>query len=287
MIETVRFWIDDVNCNGTESRLVDCEFEGYGVDSCNYGISLWCVEDEINGTQGALRLADSSWDNTFIKGRLEVFNGAWGTVCNTGFGIIDAAVACRELGYWDGGARVNYDYGNADGTGPIWMKDVDCTGKEQSLVDCPFSGFGNTRNCYHYDDIHITCRMEMPEPPVSPQGDLRLGDMVTGNNDVRGRLELFNKGQWGTICNYYYNSNFSDREAAVACKQLGYSPVGASVISNSGIGIGSGPIWSRDAICVGTEDYLVHCHLDGLDSPTGADCYHDYDVAIRCNLSED
>ncbi|VDI20491.1 Hypothetical predicted protein [Mytilus galloprovincialis] len=35
------------------------------------------------------------------KGRLEIYHeGKWGTICNRGFDHVDAAVACRQLGYW-------------------------------------------------------------------------------------------------------------------------------------------------------------------------------------------
>lgn len=46
---------------------------------------------------GDLRLTESAHEN---DGRLDIyFNGTWGTVCDYDFDDIDAAVACRQLGY--------------------------------------------------------------------------------------------------------------------------------------------------------------------------------------------
>ena len=34
-------------------------------------------------------------------GRLEIYlNNEWGTVCSNSFGVADAEVACRQLGYY-------------------------------------------------------------------------------------------------------------------------------------------------------------------------------------------
>ncbi len=48
---------------------------------------------------GDLRLVNSTSINT-PAGRLEIFlTGVWGTVCSDGFGLTEARVACRQLGY--------------------------------------------------------------------------------------------------------------------------------------------------------------------------------------------
>ena len=49
-------------------------------------------------TTGDLRLADGSSN----AGRLEIYvREEWGTVCSDDFDLIDAMVACRQLGFSD------------------------------------------------------------------------------------------------------------------------------------------------------------------------------------------
>ena len=48
---------------------------------------------------GELRFVNLT--HTFSSaGRLEIYlNGKWGTICDDGFGIEDATLACNQLGY--------------------------------------------------------------------------------------------------------------------------------------------------------------------------------------------
>jgi deleted-in-malignant-brain-tumors protein 1 len=50
---------------------------------------------------GDLRLVKGTVsDPSFSFGRLEIFiNGVWGTICDDYFDLIDAYVACKQLGY--------------------------------------------------------------------------------------------------------------------------------------------------------------------------------------------
>ena len=42
------------------------------------------------------------------------------------------------------------------GTGPILLDDVQCSGNETSLIQCPHAGVG-VHNRYHYEDAGVQC----------------------------------------------------------------------------------------------------------------------------------
>ena len=100
-----------------------------------------------------VRIVDGSSNN---EGRVEVYyNGTWGTVCDDSWDISDARVVCRQLGFPDAGAA--YQSGRVrDGTGQIWLDDVNCRGYESSLSSCTHSGWGS-HNCLHSEDAGVRC----------------------------------------------------------------------------------------------------------------------------------
>ncbi|XP_016044372.1 macrophage receptor MARCO isoform X1 [Erinaceus europaeus] len=88
------------------------------------------------------------------RGRAEVFyNGAWGTICDDDWDNSDATVFCRMLGYTTGTAIYNV----GAGTGNIWLDNVGCQGREDSLWDCHSNGWGS-HNCNHGEDAGVSCR---------------------------------------------------------------------------------------------------------------------------------
>ena len=96
-------------------------------------------------------------------GRVEVYanstegldNAEWGTICDDSWDIQDARVVCHQLGYPDAvAAPLSAYYGQ--GTGPIWLDDVQCLGTESDLFACVHNGFGN-HNCEHDKDASVEC----------------------------------------------------------------------------------------------------------------------------------
>uniref|UniRef100_A0A2K6FN03 SRCR domain-containing protein n=1 Tax=Propithecus coquereli TaxID=379532 RepID=A0A2K6FN03_PROCO len=115
---------------------------------------MWLL---VAGTQGVndgdMRLADGGAAN---QGRVEIFyRGQWGTVCDNLWDLTDASVVCRALGF----ENATEALGRAafgQGTGPVMLDEVECTGTEPSLADCKSLGWLKS-NCRHERDAGVVC----------------------------------------------------------------------------------------------------------------------------------
>ncbi|XP_026166473.1 lysyl oxidase homolog 3B isoform X1 [Mastacembelus armatus] len=119
--------------------------------------------------------------------------------------------------------------------------------------------------------------MTTPKPSASPQPQIerlrvRLAGFPRKHNE--GRIELFHKGEWGTIC----DDDFSISNANVLCRQLGF--VSATGWTHSAkYGKGQGKIWLDNVLCNGGEKSIEFCKSRGWGN---SDCTHDEDAGVVC-----
>ena len=100
-----------------------------------------------------VRLVNGS---TEYEGRVEVYhNGEWGTVCDDGWDLNDAQVVCNQLGF-NGAAAVRHGAFYGQGSGRIWLNNLNCTGTEITFENCSPRGWG-IGNCSHSEDAGMKC----------------------------------------------------------------------------------------------------------------------------------
>ncbi|XP_053957246.1 uncharacterized protein LOC128862566 isoform X1 [Anastrepha ludens] len=240
-------------------------------------------------------------------GRIEVkILGKWGYVCDDKFGLRDAEVVCRELGFKLGVSEVRgYSYYPPTAVDVSFaMDEVDCRGDESSLRECNFKGWG-VSNCGPDEVVGVVCKvpqLKCPNnywlcstsqeciPPAfvcdhtpdcadkSDESDNICNSPVKyrlegGRSSNEGRLEVRYRGEWGTVC----DDDFGLKEAQVMCNSMGF--YGLPTIVKSIYGPGSGPIWLDQVSCYGNETSLDQCsHWTWGEH----NCNHTEDVGLKC-----
>ncbi|NWY08036.1 C163A protein, partial [Nothoprocta ornata] len=152
------------------------------------------------------------------------------------------------------------------GSGPIWLDDVNCLGTEGALSQCRFRPWGQN-NCNHGEDAGVVCS------DASSTAEIQVR-LVKGPNRCAGRVEVLHNDQWGTVC----DDNWNLRHAKVVCRQLGCGTA-VSTPAEAHFGKGSDPIWLDGVECTGAEATLAECHLNtwGIH-----DCSHEEDAGVVC-----
>ena len=177
------------------------------------------------------------------SGRVEVLvEGEWGTVCDDRFGLTDANVICRMLGYPRAvTSRAKAYYGA--GTGKIWIDSLECKGDEDSIFECKMNKLGD-HDCEHKEDAGVECYREVPRRPVSMPVRLSCPyDMPCSKNKstkrgpepdecnpsvhVEGVVEVFYNEMWQLIS----TEGWDDKDISVVCGDLGY-PLGFGTVSD-------------------------------------------------------
>lgn len=221
------------------------------------------------------------------EGRLEVLHqGQWGTVCDDDFGLQEATVACRQLGFeaaltWAHSAK----YGQ--GEGPIWLDNVRCVGTESSLDQCGSNGWG-VSDCSHSEDVGVVCHpkrqrgyfSEKVSNALGPQGrrleEVRLKPILASAKRrlpvTEGAVEVKYEGHWRQVCDQGWTMNNS----RVVCGMLGFPsevPVNNPYYRKvwnlklkdpksrlKGL-TSKNSFWIHRVNCLGTEPHMANCQV--------------------------
>ncbi|KAM7053366.1 neurotrypsin [Acridotheres tristis] len=260
--------LDEVQCTGNELSIEQCPKSSWRQHNCGHkedaGVSCTPLTD------GALRLAGGKGSH---EGRLQVYHtGQWGTVCDDGWTELNTQVVCWQLGFKYGkSAGMEKESYSEGSSGPIWLDDVICSGKETNLLQCSRREWGK-HDCSHEEDVTLICHPENDSHRRSLGPPIRLMD---GENKKEGRVEIFINGQWGTIC----DDGWSDKDAAVVCRQLGYKgPARARTMAY--FGEGKGPIHVDNVKCTGHERSLADCIKQDIGTHN---CRHSEDAGVICD----
>ncbi|XP_046565731.1 neurotrypsin-like [Haliotis rubra] len=260
---TGKIWLDDVRCDGSELMLSSCNHRQWGDHDCTHDEDVGIICDERSSR---VKLTPG-----YSNGLLHVHHaGTWGTVCDDGFGQVEASVVCRTLGYQSGRVKVE--------TVPLtamtmWLDDVACSIKNIHLLDCKHGAWGKT-DCGNDEAVAVEC-FSFPE-------GFSAARLVPNTNQrsqgAQGILELYYKQQWGRVC----NTGFGAEEAAVVCRMLGYVSKASSVML---VNVTSPWPMILDRVqCIGTEPSLNDCvHYPWNETS----CSSMSAVGVRCPTVDD
>ncbi|XP_061788771.2 lysyl oxidase homolog 2A-like isoform X1 [Nerophis lumbriciformis] len=231
------------------------------------------------------------------EGRVEVlYKGQWGTVCDDDFSIYAAQVVCRELGFVDAVSwSPSSKYGR--GEGPIWLDNLDCSGREKSLAQCRSNGFGVT-DCKHSEDVGVACNQQrIPgfkfirnQANSEEQGvpvlveDVRIRATYSHRKRIpitEGFLEVKDAGKWRQIC----NEDWTEMNSRVICGMYGFP--GEKRFNNKPYKLlakrRKKNFWGFSVNCTGNEADLSDCKLGReIELKGNSTCAKGMPVVLSC-----
>uniref|UniRef100_A0A8D2HE91 SRCR domain-containing protein n=1 Tax=Urocitellus parryii TaxID=9999 RepID=A0A8D2HE91_UROPR len=248
-------WLDEVNCTGEEAHVWQCPSQGWGQHNCRHKADAGVICSEFL----ALRLVSKDQE---CAGWLEVFyNNTWGSVCHSPMEAVTLSVICRQLGCGDT-ETLNSSVPLREGSRPRWVDEIQCRKTDTSLWQCPSDPW-KQRSCSAKEEAYIMCSGNRPKscPGTVPCTDKEKLLLRGGDSECSGRVEVWHKGTWGTVC----DDSWSLAEAEVVCQQLGCGSA-LDAPGEAAFGPGNGSIWLDEVYTLGQSD-----------------CKHEEDAGVRCS----
>lgn len=141
---TGQIWMDELACSGSEKRLAECTFTGWGAHDCSHKedagvkcdpkptthnitalpLRVSCPPNAGEGSCSACSTSTSSkcFPHIAVQGILEAhYDGHWFPVTGDGWGIEESNVACGQLGY-----SASWPPPSLDQLWPSWKNLSDC-----------------------------------------------------------------------------------------------------------------------------------------------------------------
>lgn len=143
----------EINCVGREGALSHCYHDDQAI-TCDrsHVASAICSNETTPSVQ--LRLLSNTGTVSPQEGILQInFANQWGGVCTSGWSLINANVACRQLGRERAIISVGVARNNDN---IVWLTGVRCHGNESSLAQCSHNGWGYAEeSCYRGNSMSV------------------------------------------------------------------------------------------------------------------------------------
>ncbi|KAL3847862.1 hypothetical protein ACJMK2_018753 [Sinanodonta woodiana] len=219
-------------------------------------ITCFLLEDCVSGLEVRLtKELGGERGSSPLYGYVETLtNGIWAPICADDLQNI-SQVICRMLGYTN---SIHYRSGSQRSL----IYNISCSGTENSLEECMI-GIYLTSNTYS-DLAYVRCGSGNKTSPDKNLTGLGVR-LVGGANPYEGRVQLLVQTQWMNI--YAPSNTWSDKEAAIVCRTLGFSTADSKGFKIKLL---------NNVRCSGQETSLDRCVYNNFD------CLRGYMVYVGC-----